>query len=168
MINELCPLIPTPVQTSFDQVDLSTFASTSTFPFDDMQVSAPISQLNLEEQQKYFSFLEQNQEPEPTAFSSAQDSSDVQMDMDTTMEELASFGDDMTWNLTDEQLLVLGSWEISPDTVFSPEAMSELDALVAATDQSCLENMRKQMDELERQFYGEQAQIPSESSNESK
>ncbi|KAH9483222.1 hypothetical protein JR316_0005326 [Psilocybe cubensis] len=36
LINELCPL-PTPEQTSFAHNDFSNFASTSTFPFDDMQ-----------------------------------------------------------------------------------------------------------------------------------
>uniref|UniRef100_A0A8H7XM86 Uncharacterized protein n=1 Tax=Psilocybe cubensis TaxID=181762 RepID=A0A8H7XM86_PSICU len=96
LINELCPL-PTPEQTSFAHNDFSNFASTSTFPFDDMQLY-------------------------PT-----QDSSDVQMGTDTVFDKFPSFEGDMTWNLTDEQLMELGSWEISPDDIFVPKTASELE-----------------------------------------
>ncbi|KAH9475263.1 hypothetical protein JR316_0012374 [Psilocybe cubensis] len=163
LINELCPL-PTPEQTSFAHNDFSNFASTSTFPIDDMQVSPPFLQPDSlsEEQHQFYSLLDQIAGSEFPRLYPTQDSSDVQMSTDTILDKFPSFEGDMTWNLTDEQLMELGSWEISPDNIFVPETASELEDFATPVDTSDLENMRKQMEELERQFYGEQNQIPFE------
>lgn len=128
-----------------------------------MQVSAPITNPNYGEQQEYLSFLEQNIQPEPTLFSSADDPPEVDVDMDTAMAEMANLEASMAWNLTHDQLLEMESWDISSDAQLTAESSSDLEALLAATDPSNLEAIRTHLEEFEREFYGDSAPTPSPS-----